>query len=334
MKQYVRPTKRAGSVKKRGGWLGLSSETFRNVSLGVAGVVSSVMIPIVGLALSKQDRDRELSRQYVALGIDILQKAPKGEDDPVRDWAIQLVNKYSDVPLSAEAQKALSQEPIFATPVGPVITTEALQKLATTGFARGVILHRKVGSVDFAALQREGVRFVYIKASQGAGKPTPDLGRAVAAAHKAGLRVGLYHYFLPSSAVVEQVSAFLVAAGSVDDDLPPVLACETEAPQSTNAEYAGHVRQFLDRVEAALGAVPVIYASRGFATVHFRTGFDRYPLFLADYRKGNDMPKAPQGWKSVTFWHAAEGAEGGGASGNFDVVLFKGDVAKLPAPRR
>lgn len=326
MKAYVSPDRQGSRRPKMVVPARFTSETFRNIALGMAGVISSVMIPVVGLALSNRDKDRELARQYVALGVDILQKVPESKEDPVRAWAIEVVNHYSDIKLSDQAQAALSEEPIFTSLTK--ITDERLKSLTDSAFSRGTLLWDARGSVDFVALKREGIRFVYVKASEGRTGRDRSAATYVAAARAAGIRVGIWHYFKQDVPAEEQAANFLSAAEGLADDLLPIVDCE-ETISVSPRDYGKRVRLFLDRVETKFGVTPGIYTGRGFADTHFSSGFERYPLFLASYN-GQGVPKPPKGWKDITFWHVAEGTGGDKASSRLDVALFKGDIATLP----
>jgi len=90
------------------------SENFRNVALGIAAVASSILIPAAGLWLADHQQRDEINKEFVKLGIDILSKPPAatGKPDPVREWALQVVDRYSEVKLSPAAQQMLSVQPI------------------------------------------------------------------------------------------------------------------------------------------------------------------------------------------------------------------------------
>jgi len=105
-----------------------SSEKFKNVALGVAGV----LIPLLGFyfsylqhskdiqisemekkneqtldsmqknqefRLSALQKDKEISKNYIELGITILSSKPTPGSDSLRTWAVKVVNKYSDTDL-------------------------------------------------------------------------------------------------------------------------------------------------------------------------------------------------------------------------------------------
>ncbi|MDZ4374751.1 MAG: hypothetical protein U1C74_25505 [Phenylobacterium sp.] len=81
----------------------------RDLAVGAAAVIGSIAIPWATLENGKSQHDQVLARQYVELGVEIL-KSPKSEGTPdLTDWAVSIVNRYGDVPLSAEAVSQLRE---------------------------------------------------------------------------------------------------------------------------------------------------------------------------------------------------------------------------------
>jgi hypothetical protein len=80
----------------------------------VSTIVATVVIPLA-IALSsnwygKQQKDKELQLKYVELSIQILSAPPKDSDQAVRKWAINTINRYSDVKIDAQAESELLME--------------------------------------------------------------------------------------------------------------------------------------------------------------------------------------------------------------------------------
>ena len=73
------------------------SERFRNIALGIAGVISSVLIPLLGLYYTSRDKEREVSKGFVEIATKILSDKPSDENKPLRQWAIALIDNYSAV---------------------------------------------------------------------------------------------------------------------------------------------------------------------------------------------------------------------------------------------
>ena len=80
-------------------------------------LMSAVFIPIalafVGNNYTQAQKERDIQAQFVKIAVEILQAPPTQENRNVRDWATQIINKYSGVPLSNAAQKDL----VESTPI-------------------------------------------------------------------------------------------------------------------------------------------------------------------------------------------------------------------------
>jgi hypothetical protein len=54
----------------------------------------------------------ELNQKYIEIAVSILNVKPTPEATPLRDWAIDIIDKYSEIKLSKEAKKLLKEKPL------------------------------------------------------------------------------------------------------------------------------------------------------------------------------------------------------------------------------
>src|SRR5260221_5804301 len=77
----------------------------------ISGLIAAVGIPLVlalvGHLYTNALKEREIQSRFVELALNILKELPSENNRNLRDWALKVVNKYSGVPLGAEAQKDL-----------------------------------------------------------------------------------------------------------------------------------------------------------------------------------------------------------------------------------
>ena len=80
-----------------------------------------------------------------------------------------------------------------------------------------------------------------------------------------------------------------------------------EVPLDIGAVFSDRVRgeapesdRFLDLVEGEVGVTPMIYTSFRFWNAHLGPGFERYPLWVAEY--GVDQPTLPAAWSRWHLW--------------------------------
>jgi hypothetical protein len=78
---------------------------------GIAALLGAVAIPVViayvGNAHNAALKEQELRAQYVEIAVSILTDAATEESGSVREWAIDVINSYSDIPMTEETQRYL-----------------------------------------------------------------------------------------------------------------------------------------------------------------------------------------------------------------------------------
>ena len=82
-------------------------EKLRTISSVIAAIVIPVAVAWVGNDFSKALKEREIQGKFVELAVQILREEPSKQAAGLRDWATEVLNKYSGVPFSAETKKAL-----------------------------------------------------------------------------------------------------------------------------------------------------------------------------------------------------------------------------------
>jgi hypothetical protein len=80
----------------------------------VSTIVATVVIPLA-IALSsnwygQQQKDKEVQLKYIELSIQILSAPPTDSNQAVRKWAIDTINRYSEVKIDAQAEEELLKE--------------------------------------------------------------------------------------------------------------------------------------------------------------------------------------------------------------------------------
>ena len=107
------------------------SEQFRNISLGIAGIVSSILIPLFALYYTSRDKGNEVGKDLIEIATKILSANPAPENIPLRIWAIATINNYSNVQLRGSAAEILiTGQTIFGDLTNPIFlkTTIEIEK--------------------------------------------------------------------------------------------------------------------------------------------------------------------------------------------------------------
>lgn len=318
------------------------SERFKNVALGVAGVISSIAIPLVGyyftsqqskesLNASQVEKNQESAQKYIELGIKILSEKPLSDDDPIRKWAIEIVNRYSDVKLSDAAQNALKSSSFFST---GSITKEELDRLQDLGYTMGAIISHFNGDVDFELFKRAGIKFVYIKATQGLNDTDPSLPKFAEQARSVGLAIGLYHFYAPDGGG-KQADNFIKVLRQVSWSLPPTIDFEDYPNHPVSPSFNGDALAVLNSVKSAIGRAPLVYTYRSFANKNMDNNFSGFPLFVADFANSSRQtaPRLPSWWTADLIWHVASGVSNDPTLGNVDIILSKNAPEELARMR-
>ena len=79
------------------------SEKLKNILIGFA----AFLVPVLGIYFTYTEKDKEIEKEYVSLGIKILSDEPKENNINLRSWAVDLINYYSRVPIKDNTKEEL-----------------------------------------------------------------------------------------------------------------------------------------------------------------------------------------------------------------------------------
>jgi lysozyme len=185
---------------------------------------------------------------------------------------------------------------------------------------------RRIDWNEVKAMNVEGLKldFVFIKATEGTNYRDAQFDRNWRKSRQVGLVRGAYHYFIPTRSAVEQAAFFLKQVELKPGDLPPVLDVEQHngLPVSVLRQ---RVREWLQVVEQACGAKPILYTNVHFYEQYLGSDFDSYPLWIAHYLQ----PEAPRTRRKWVFWQHSEKGRVNGIDGLVDYNLYRSDSASF-----
>lgn len=198
----------------------------------------------------------------------------------------------------------------------------------------GIDVSRHQGDIDWARVRNAGVKFVFIKASEGVSWVDPKFAVNWSEAKKHGIIRGAYHFFRPRADVGRQIDNLVNIVGKLETgDLPPVL--DIEVPDSwqrfSRQKRLEMILQWLDGVEKGLGVRPIIYLSPSFAdnTLGNPAELAGYDLWIAHYTS-KISPRVPAPWRDWTFWQYSEtGKVDGISSEGVDLDRYTGSLRSL-----
>jgi lysozyme len=191
----------------------------------------------------------------------------------------------------------------------------------------GIDVSRHQSAIDWndvKAMQDKNIKigFGFIKATEGIQNVDGQFKRNWAAAKKAAVARGAYHFFNPSKSGKDQAENFIETVSLSSGDLPPVVDIE-HINGVTIDKIQGGITQWLVMVEAHYHVKPIIYTNAFFYKNVLGKKFDQYPLWVAHYLV-KDKPNIERDW---TFWQHNETGQVNGIDAYVDFNVFNGDSA-------
>lgn len=183
---------------------------------------------------------------------------------------------------------------------------------------RGLDVSHWQGDVDWEKVQEVGIRFVYMKVSEGSTIVDPMFEKNERLAKETGLFVGGYHF----GRFNNEIEARMEAAHFVDQlktkvhELPPVLDLETN--QGLGPEQLSKCALiFAEVVKEQLGRDLMIYTSSYFARDHLSQELKELRLWIAHY--GVEQPIENGIWKKWEVFQFSDQGQVSGIKGLVDL---------------
>jgi len=197
---------------------------------------------------------------------------------------------------------------------------------------KGIDVSYYQGTIDWTRVKNDGVRFAFLRVSDGTGFVDPKFPTYWAQSKAAGVMRGAYQYFRPNQDPIAQADLLLAKIGTLaPDDLPPVIDVEADGGLAP-AQVAAKVKLWVDHVEAALGVTPIVYT--GFYFWRDQVGAPAFaaasPLWHAQYTSAA-CPNIPGPWSDWAFWQYTDSGSVDGIPGNVDMNRFNGTFTDLMA---
>ncbi len=198
----------------------------------------------------------------------------------------------------------------------------------------GIDISHHQGTIDWEMLRNNGmiekcpVRFVMIKATEGASRMDENFNDNFYQAREWGFIRGAYHFWSIYSSGRAQAEYFLKQVKLEKGDLPPVLDVEHKAKNQTPEEFKESVLTWLRIVEDHYKVKPIIYTYYKFKLKYLDDPvFEPYPYWIAHYYV--DKVEYKGKWK---FWQHTDCGRLPGIKGYVDFNIYNGsyyDLRKL-----
>ncbi|MFH8473131.1 lysozyme [Streptomyces sp. NPDC018000] len=180
----------------------------------------------------------------------------------------------------------------------------------------GVDVSGHQGNVDWATLWNSGVKWAYVKATEGTYFTNPSFAQQYNGSYNIGMIRGAYHFATPdTTSGATQANYFVDHGGGWSRDgktLPGVLDIEwnpygNQCYGKSQSAMVSWIRDFVNTYKARTGRDAVIYTSTSWWTTC--TGNNASfgatnPLWVARYN--STVGELPAGWGYYTMWQYTE----------------------------
>ncbi len=194
-----------------------------------------------------------------------------------------------------------------------VILSVLLLVLPAPQATEGIDVSHYQGNVNWKKVAKSGnVKFVYVKATEGASLLDDRYKVNVKEARATGLPVGSYHLYSPRTTAYDQMRNIRSVVRKKDQDLKFVLDIEEKHARDL---YMKRVDKLLELLENEYGAKPIIYTCEHVYWKYFSgQKYKKYQFFIANYKCRPSI--------NYTMWQYTERGTVAGIKGNVDKIRF------------
>ncbi|MGC9668746.1 GH25 family lysozyme [Planosporangium sp. 12N6] len=232
----------------------------------------------------------------------------------------------------------VQQHPLGRPRSGGTALPDAPAGYPVTGIDVSSHDHGSGKTVDWPGLAASGIKFAYVKATEGTSYTNPYFASDYNSAKGQGIYVGAYAFGRPDLGnPVGQADHFYDRMQWTRDGrtLPPFVDMEWPWFSGVNSCYnltpgqiTSWLHAFLDRLQARTGQIPMIYTAASWwnPCTASDTSFGKYFLDVADCRS---RPALPAGWSTWTIWQY--NIPDGCSAPRFDEDVLNDKVTSLAA---
>lgn len=193
----------------------------------------------------------------------------------------------------------------------------------------GVDVSNYQGVINWERLEEQGVKFAFIKATEGSGHTDESVDRNLENIKDTNILHSCYHFFSFDSSGETQAENFINAVGKDMINLPPVVDIEYYGDKSSNKPTSEETEKILTpllkELEEYYGVKPVIYTTMPVYFRYVKENYGDYPLWIRCTQLEPDLID----WK---FWQYSDKGKLEGYYGEepcIDFNVFCGSIDEL-----
>lgn len=201
----------------------------------------------------------------------------------------------------------------------------------------GIDVSKFQGNINWKKVNAAGIKFAFIKATEGGDHKDSKFLKNWRGAAKAGVARGAYHFYYFCTRPEVQAKWFIRNVPKSKSALPPVLDMEWNHLSKTckKRPKAARVRKdmatFIRLVERHYGKKPIIYTSTDFHKENLEGAFKGYPFWL---RSVAAKPHKIFRGRKWLFWQWTGTGRVKGIRGNVDRNKFSGTLSEFKSWRK
>ena len=185
----------------------------------------------------------------------------------------------------------------------------------------GIDVSNHQGQIDWDLVAKDAhdIKFVYIKASEGATYKDKRFKYNMTHAKASGLLAGAYHYFRMTSGAHKQFANFKVQLDACEFDLIPMVDVETLDGKPV-VELQDSLAVFIKLIKDEYSASPMIFGTNRSYNTYCAPRFNNLFLYIGRYGKSKPVINGPGRY---TIWQYSETGRIKGIDKNVDLCKFR-----------
>ncbi|SEP77644.1 lysozyme [Loktanella sp. DSM 29012] len=195
----------------------------------------------------------------------------------------------------------------------------------------GLDVSRYQTDIDWRTARAAGIRFVYIKATEGGDLSDPMFAAHRNGAKAAGVRYGAYHFYYFCRSPQEQAAWFIANVPRDRNALPHVLDLEWNHGSQTcrrrpdGATVRAEAQVFMDIIERHYGRRPLVYTTPDIYRDAGLGALPRTQFWLRSVAAHPAITYSGEGW---SFWQYTSTGIVPGVARPVDINAFAGSLAE------
>ncbi|MCE9598240.1 MAG: glycoside hydrolase family 25 protein [Spirochaetia bacterium] len=188
---------------------------------------------------------------------------------------------------------------------------------------RGIDVSRYQGQIDWTRVKKAGIRFAYMKATEGGDYRDPLFAQNWLGTEHVGIPHGAYHFFTLCKSGKIQAENFIKTVPLETRMLPPVLDLEftgTCEQGPAIADVKSEVNDYLELVEQWGGQRVILYITYDFYSTHLAPDYTDHPIWIRDIIFSPRKPFKD----TFTIWQFSNLGRVNGIGSAVDLNVFNG----------